>query len=254
MSSTCAIGRLLCLQISTTHRLATAEQHQAIITAIFNQLWWQHLERSRNIKESIFSVFGGLHHSSLKARSLLFAFRASMTPRFNRFIDTSLHGIIELNCCTIIIMNSSRLLLISRQSRRRLLLFRSPAPPRSRIVARPSSSNSSSVVARAATSSSWSTAAAILLATTATLLYGNNSNNEAASLLSASCSAPPKLLGAEPTMLSPATEPKTGILFPRLCNGMTLAGCGVRVKYGFVKVSALNVYILYIYNMYIICI
>ena len=249
MSSTCAIGRLLCLQISTTHRLATAEQHQAIITAIFNQLWWQHLERSRNIKESIFSVFGGLHlpHSS---RSLLFAFRASMTPRFNRFIDTSLHGIIELNCCTIIIMNSSRLLLISRQSRRRLLLFRSPAPPRSRIVARPSSSNSSSVVARAATSSSWSTAAAILLATTATLLYGNNSNNEAASLLSASCSAPPKLLGAEPTMLSPATEPKTGILFPRLCNGMTLAGCGVRVKYGFVKVSALNVFI----YIYMICI
>ena len=38
-------------------------------------------------------------------------------------------------------------------------------------------------------------------------------------------------------MLSPATEPKTGILFPRLCNGMTFVGCGVRVKYGFVKVS-----------------
>jgi hypothetical protein len=26
-------------------------------------------------------------------------------------------------------------------------------------------------------------------------------------------------------------------LFPRLCNGMTFVGCGVRVKYGFVKVS-----------------
>jgi hypothetical protein len=42
-------------------------------------------------------------------------------------------------------------------------------------------------------------------------------------------------------MLSPATEPKTGILFPRLCNGMTFVGCGVRVKYGFVKVSSNNI-------------
>ncbi len=45
-------------------------------------------------------------------------------------------------------------------------------------------------------------------------------------------------------MLSPATEPKTGILFPRLCNGMTFVGCGVRVKYGFVKVS----YLLFVNN------
>ena len=37
-------------------------------------------------------------------------------------------------------------------------------------------------------------------------------------------------------MLSPKAEEATGILFPRLCNGMTLAGCGVRVKWGFVKV------------------
>ena len=37
-------------------------------------------------------------------------------------------------------------------------------------------------------------------------------------------------------MLSPSKEPATGILFPKLCNGMTFAGCGVRVKYGFVKV------------------
>jgi len=43
-------------------------------------------------------------------------------------------------------------------------------------------------------------------------------------------------------MLSPATEPKTGILFPRLCNGMTFVGCGVRVKYGFVKVYAVGTY------------
>jgi hypothetical protein len=40
-------------------------------------------------------------------------------------------------------------------------------------------------------------------------------------------------------MLSPKAEEATGILFPRLCNGMTLAGCGVRVKWGFVKVSCI---------------
>ena len=39
-------------------------------------------------------------------------------------------------------------------------------------------------------------------------------------------------------MLSPSKEPATGILFPRLCQGMTFVGCGVRVKYGFVKVNA----------------
>ena len=50
------------------------------------------------------------------------------------------------------------------------------------------------------------------------------------------CSAPPSTLGGEAVMLSPKTEEATGIMFPRLCNGMTLAGCGVRVKWGFVKV------------------
>jgi len=43
-------------------------------------------------------------------------------------------------------------------------------------------------------------------------------------------------------MLSPVTEPATGILFPKLCNGMSLAGCGVRYKYGFVKVYAVGSY------------
>mmetsp|Transcript_1036 Transcript_1036/g.2081 ORF Transcript_1036/g.2081 Transcript_1036/m.2081 type:complete len:222 (-) Transcript_1036:647-1312(-) len=51
----------------------------------------------------------------------------------------------------------------------------------------------------------------------------------------ARCSA--RNLGAEPVMLSPKTEPATGILFPRLCNGMSLAGCGVRIKWRFVKVG-----------------
>mmetsp|Transcript_3363 Transcript_3363/g.4493 ORF Transcript_3363/g.4493 Transcript_3363/m.4493 type:complete len:265 (+) Transcript_3363:82-876(+) len=43
-------------------------------------------------------------------------------------------------------------------------------------------------------------------------------------------------------MLGPTQEPKTGILFPSLCNGYNLVGCGVRVKYGFVKVYAVGTY------------
>mmetsp|Transcript_576 Transcript_576/g.1205 ORF Transcript_576/g.1205 Transcript_576/m.1205 type:complete len:284 (-) Transcript_576:98-949(-) len=57
----------------------------------------------------------------------------------------------------------------------------------------------------------------------------------------ARCSA--RNLGAEPVMLSPKTEPATGILFPRLCNGMSLAGCGVRIKWRFVKVYAVGTYL-----------
>lgn len=40
----------------------------------------------------------------------------------------------------------------------------------------------------------------------------------------------------EVVMLGPTKEKSTGILFPQLCNGMQFVGCGVRVKYGFVKV------------------
>jgi hypothetical protein len=38
-------------------------------------------------------------------------------------------------------------------------------------------------------------------------------------------------------------EPATGIPFPKLCNGLTFVGCGVRVKYGFVKVYAVGTYV-----------
>lgn len=41
---------------------------------------------------------------------------------------------------------------------------------------------------------------------------------------------------------TPTKEAATGILFPNLCNGMTFVGCGVRVKYGFVKVYAVGTY------------
>lgn len=43
-------------------------------------------------------------------------------------------------------------------------------------------------------------------------------------------------------MLGPTKEKSTGILFPQLCNAMQFVGCGVRVKYGFVKVYAVGTY------------
>ena len=46
----------------------------------------------------------------------------------------------------------------------------------------------------------------------------------------------------EAVMLAPQKEPATGIVFPHLCNGMQLVGCGVRVKWGFVKVYAVGTY------------
>lgn len=48
--------------------------------------------------------------------------------------------------------------------------------------------------------------------------------------------------GGDVVMLGPTKEKATGILFPNLCNAMTFVGCGVRVKYGFVKVYAVGTY------------
>lgn len=45
------------------------------------------------------------------------------------------------------------------------------------------------------------------------------------------------------SMGTPTKEPKTSIPFPQLCNGMSLAGVGVRIKYVFVKVYAVGTYI-----------
>lgn len=72
-------------------------------------------------------------------------------------------------------------------------------------------------------------------------IFLHTSESDAGSSSTAQCSAAP--FGVEPVMLSPSKEPATGILFPKLCNGMTFAGCGVRVKYGFVKVYAVGTYV-----------
>eukprot|EP00934_Nitzschia_sp_Nitz4_P005807 Nitzschia sp. Nitz4//scaffold71_size96697//70465//73240//NITZ4_004704-RA/size96697-processed-gene-0.13-mRNA-1//1//CDS//3329557274//5797//frame0 len=45
------------------------------------------------------------------------------------------------------------------------------------------------------------------------------------------------------SMGTPVKEKATGIFFPPLCNGFSLAGTGVRVKWGFVKVYAVGTYL-----------
>mmetsp|Transcript_8966 Transcript_8966/g.11925 ORF Transcript_8966/g.11925 Transcript_8966/m.11925 type:complete len:265 (+) Transcript_8966:95-889(+) len=42
---------------------------------------------------------------------------------------------------------------------------------------------------------------------------------------------------------TPVKEPSTGILFPQLCNGFYFAGCGVRAKWGLIKVYAVGTYL-----------
>lgn len=42
---------------------------------------------------------------------------------------------------------------------------------------------------------------------------------------------------------TPVKEAATGILFPQLCNGYSLAGTGVRVKWGLIKVYAVGTYL-----------
>jgi len=57
----------------------------------------------------------------------------------------------------------------------------------------------------------------------------------------ASCAA--KVSIDDVGMLGPTAEPATGILFPRLCNALTFVGCGVRIKWRFVKVYAVGTYV-----------
>jgi subtilisin family serine protease len=42
---------------------------------------------------------------------------------------------------------------------------------------------------------------------------------------------------------SAVEEPDTGIMFPPMVNGFTFMGCGVRIKYVFVKVYAVGAYL-----------
>lgn len=93
----------------------------------------------------------------------------------------------------------------------------------------------------------WLAAGASTVAIVASHNDSNNTNNT-----NNAFQWPPLLLAATTTTTTrcdiissgtPVKEAATGILFPQLCNGMYLAGCGVRVKYGFVKVYAVATYV-----------
>ncbi|KAL9180983.1 hypothetical protein ACHAXT_009788 [Thalassiosira profunda] len=122
--------------------------------------------------------------------------------------------------------------LVSRHGRH---LFRPRAPAPATGAALRATRRHGSLARPAAVPSS--APASLLVAAAALVCAGGAAGHRDAT--AAQCSAP---VGSEPAMLSPSKEPATGILFPRLCNGMTLAGCGVRVKYAFVKVYAVGTY------------
>jgi len=137
----------------------------------------------------------------------------------------------------MIFLSSTRLLALQPRSTVNAAARISRATQHGNLVRQISHAKSSSSPPTKAVSSLLVTGAAA----TATYLYvtGNNIADLAPTTV-VQCSAGVPL-GGEPVMLSPSKEPATGILFPRLCNGMTLVGCGVRVKWGFVKVSCCNV-------------
>ena len=89
-------------------------------------------------------------------------------------------------------------------------------------------------------------ATGVVAASTALVVSINNNNNNNSNsnktFLDAARRVPTG--GDLPGLSSgtPVKEPATGILFPQLCNGYYLAGCGVRIKYAFVKVYAVGSY------------
>ena len=68
-----------------------------------------------------------------------------------------------------------------------------------------------------------------------TLVASNQQNN-------VQLAAPMPSSGDLISVGEPIKEPGTGILFPKLCNGLYFCGCGYRVKYGFFKVYAVGTY------------
>jgi len=90
----------------------------------------------------------------------------------------------------------------------------------------------------AAISSNKTTQLALLLTTAGVASYTIHQSSQSQAV--AKCAAYTSSLakrGGDVVMLGPTKEPTTGILFPNLCNAMTFVGCGVRIKYGFVRVS-----------------
>lgn len=124
----------------------------------------------------------------------------------------------------MLVTTSSR--IISRQTSRRLV------EPARRFL----SSSQAVVASRNGGKAAAGTLMAGALAMTILASYDDATSKY--SLLSAAIPLSGDVLG----VITPTKEPETGLSFPALCNGMGLAGVGVRVKYVFVKVYAVGTY------------
>eukprot|EP00591_Stephanopyxis_turris_P012839 CAMPEP_0195516924 /NCGR_PEP_ID=MMETSP0794_2-20130614/9160_1 /TAXON_ID=515487 /ORGANISM="Stephanopyxis turris, Strain CCMP 815" /LENGTH=267 /DNA_ID=CAMNT_0040645641 /DNA_START=68 /DNA_END=871 /DNA_ORIENTATION=- len=79
------------------------------------------------------------------------------------------------------------------------------------------------------------------IAAVATFSEWNSKYPNSSNISIAQCE--PRIATSDFGMIGPTSEPETGILFPRLCNALTFVGCGVRVKWRFVKVYAVGTYV-----------
>jgi hypothetical protein len=97
--------------------------------------------------------------------------------------------------------------------------------------------NGSTTIAPHAEKAAATSAIGLVLVSVATVAASQNNNNK-----NAHCAARVPSSGDVLSVGKITKEPATGISFPELCNGMTLAGVGVRIKYVFVKVYGVGAY------------
>ena len=84
-----------------------------------------------------------------------------------------------------------------------------------------------------------SKAAYLVVASSAALLFTASSSVKDVTCLHGKLPLSGDIIGVG----SPVKEKSTGILFPQMCNAMTLVGTGVRVKYYVAKVYAVGTYV-----------
>jgi hypothetical protein len=109
-----------------------------------------------------------------------------------------------------------------------------------RTIAYRSTSGGAGATTRAPTTSTMATATTIFALTIASLYTMMSTNLQDVTLMEkASIPSSGDVISAG----TPVKEAATGIFFPPLCNGYYLAGAGVRVKWGLIKVYAVGTYI-----------
>ncbi|KAL7566533.1 hypothetical protein ACA910_000603 [Epithemia clementina (nom. ined.)] len=75
------------------------------------------------------------------------------------------------------------------------------------------------------------------------VVHENNKWSLQPALLDAARKPPMIMAGDVIQAGTPVKEKSTGILFPQVCSGFDFAGCGVRIKWGLIKVYAVGTYL-----------